>query len=113
MSRPFHLAEPGSVYQVVWQPLSFGGSDFMLDGMNVKPKPNEEFNIRVVLISGGSLGEYSVHDDMSLGFFLRNRLNIINASNLPARAVLVSGEVHYDQAFLQRCRASCNHVIMH
>ena len=102
MSKPFHLADEGSVYQIVWTTLSSSGSDFLPDYMmNFNPKPKEHFNIKVILLSGRSLGEYSVHDEMTLGFFLRCRLGIINASDRPSRAALVSGEVHYDQAILR------------
>lgn len=102
MSQPFRTADEGSVYQIIWVPLSFKGSDFLPDYMmNLKSEPRKTFDIEVVLVSGRSLGEFSVDDEMTLGFFLRHRLGIINSSDRPSRSVLVSGEVHYDQAILR------------
>lgn len=75
----------------------------------VKPRPKENFNIKLILVSGRSLGEYSVHDEMTLGFFFRCRLGIINASDRPSRSVLVSGDVHYEQAILTQI---VHHVIV-
>lgn len=106
---PFLLASEGSVYQIVWMPLRC--LDFLPQHMDVKfrrlqPKQEEYFNIKVALLSGRSLGEYSVHERMTLGFFLRNKLSIINASDRPTRAVLVSGEVEYQQASIRIFYAS-------
>lgn len=103
MKKPFELAEEWSVYQIVWTTLRFAGSDFLLNRTNIMPKPKEPFDIHVGILSGRSLGTFSVHDEMSLGFFLRNRLNIINTSNQPTRAGLVSGEVQYEQVRLRFC----------